>query len=80
VNNLSIGQKARPADLTRALGAVPNTHPDAINIFAGDFGWREFKHSDFLDLSMPEIWPWYQEMFKKREELDDRGILPVGEE
>jgi hypothetical protein len=78
--NLGVGQKPSPADLTRPIGAVPNAHPDAINIDAIDYGWRSNKHSDFLELSLPEIWRWYSELFKKREELDDRGLLPAGEE
>ncbi len=80
MRNLAVGQKPSPADLTRAVGAMPNMHPDATNIYASDYGWRNDKHSDFLVLSLPEIWMWYQELFKKREELGDRGILPVGEE
>ena len=80
MRNLGVGQKPSPGDLTRAIGAVPNGHTDAINIDAIEYGWRPDKHSDFLGLSMSEIWLWYQELFRSREDLEGMSILPVGEE
>jgi hypothetical protein len=78
--NLAVRQKPSPADLTRAIGAVPNEHPDAINIDAIETGWRRDKHSDFLELPLPAIWQWYQGLFANRNDLEGMSILPVGEE
>ncbi len=80
MKNLAAGQMPSPADLSRALGALPNIHPDAINIDAIEYGWRVDKHSDFLVQPLPAIWDWYQVLFTIRDDLGLKSILPIGEE
>jgi hypothetical protein len=78
--NLGVGQKPDVIDLVPPLGSVPNIHPDVFNIPAVNFGWRSDMHSDFLELALPDIWPWYRELFRKQEDLDFQRILPYEEE
>lgn len=43
---------------------------------APDFGWGDDKHSDFLKLSLPRIWLWYEQIFDTNVPGFGEGILP----
>ena len=69
------------SDFTNPLGTVKNPLPDTISVFAaGEVGWSEKGHSDFLTGSLSAVWKWYEAIMENRPDMDGESILPRGEE
>jgi len=62
------------------LGQVPSPLNEAQAINADGHGWREDAHSDWDELPLPSIWPWYGELFIGHPPLFLDPVLPREEE